>query len=94
VIAGEITLHRRVEQLEDAFAGGHCGLQDVVFFAEVHDGTEESQSVLDEGDQHTQANANRGDKVGVAIKFFPVENSRPRWSQEFFAPSHPRPRTR
>ncbi len=47
-------LHRRIQQLEDAFAGGHGRLQDVVFFAEVHDGAEEAQSVLDEGDQHAQ----------------------------------------
>src|SRR5271157_475817 len=51
---GRNYLHRRIQQLEDAFAGGHGGLQDVVFFAEVHDGAEEAQSVLDEGDQHAE----------------------------------------
>jgi len=34
-------------------------LQDVVLFAEVHDGTEEAQSVLDEGDQHAQRSYGR-----------------------------------
>src|SRR6185503_16738072 len=40
-----------VEQLEDALAGGHGGLQDVVFVAEVLNGAEEAQSVLDERDE-------------------------------------------
>ena len=35
-----------VEQLEDAFAGGHGGLQDVVFVAQVLDGTPEALRVL------------------------------------------------
>ena len=43
-----------VEQLEDALAGGHGGLQDVVLVAEVLDGAEEALRVLDEGDQHAE----------------------------------------
>ena len=42
-------LRRGVEQLEDALAGGHGGLQDVVFVAEVLDGPPEALRVLDEG---------------------------------------------
>src|SRR5207302_2842795 len=52
--SGRDYLHGRVQQLENALAGGHGRLQDVVFFAEVHDWTEKPQSVLDEGDQHAQ----------------------------------------
>ncbi len=51
---GRNHLYRSIQQLEDAFAGGHGRLQDVIFFAEVHDWAKESQSVLDEGDQHSQ----------------------------------------
>ena len=40
-----------VEQLEDALAGSHGGLQDVVLLAEVHDGPEEALRVLDEADE-------------------------------------------
>ena len=43
-----------VEQLEDALAGGHGGLQDVVFVAEVLDGPEEALRVLDEGDEDAE----------------------------------------
>ena len=51
---GRNYLHRRIEQFEDALAGGHGGLQDVVFFAEVHDRAEEAQGVLDESDEHAE----------------------------------------
>ncbi len=46
--------HRSIEQLEDALAGCHGGLQNVVFLAEVHDGTEKALRVLHEGDQNAQ----------------------------------------
>src|SRR5580700_6466740 len=64
-------LYRRVEQFEDAFAGGHGRLQDVVFFAEVHDRPEEAQSILDEGDQHAQRR-HRGHQA-EGDQRFPVE---------------------
>ncbi len=53
-----LQLGRRIQQLEDAFAGGHRRLQDVVFFAQVLDGAEEALGILDKGDQHAD-----GDRV-------------------------------
>jgi hypothetical protein len=44
-----------VDELEDALAGGHGGLEDVVFFAEVLNGTEEALGVLDETDEDADA---------------------------------------
>ena len=40
-----------VEQVENAFGGGHGGLQDVEFFAEVLNGAEETLRVMREGDE-------------------------------------------
>jgi len=48
--AGETIVGSVSRQLEHALAGSHCRLQDVVFVAEVLDGTEEALRVLDEGD--------------------------------------------
>ncbi len=53
-VGGRDDLGRGVEQLEDALAGGHGGLQDVVLLAEVLDGAEEALGVLDEGDQDAE----------------------------------------
>ncbi len=50
-------LRRSIEQLENAFAGGHGGLQDVVFVAEVLNRAEKTLRVAHEGDQDAQ----RGD---------------------------------
>src|ERR1043166_796455 len=47
---------RGIEQTEDAFARRHRRLKDVVFFAEVLDGTEEAQPVLKKGNQHAEGN--------------------------------------
>src|SRR5580704_11324383 len=52
-----------VEQFEDALAGGHRRLQDVVFVAEVLDGAEEALRVLDEGDEDAEGH---GGEDGVA----------------------------
>ena len=52
--AGETIVGLGVEQLEDALAGGHGCLQDVVFVAEVLDGAEEALRVLDEGDEDAE----------------------------------------
>src|SRR3989454_10442337 len=46
--------HGLVEQLEDALGGGHSRLQDIEFFAEVLDGTEETLRVHHEGDENAQ----------------------------------------
>ena len=46
--------HGRVQQFEDAFAGGHGRLQNVVLLAEIHDGAEKTLRVLHERDQHAQ----------------------------------------
>ena len=52
-----------VEQSEDALAGCHGCLEDVVFVAEVLDGTEEALRVLNEGDEHAEGD---GAEDGVA----------------------------
>ena len=59
-------LRRCVEQFKNALAGGHGGLQNIVFFAEILNGPEESLRVLNERDQHTQCDrtANGGSKAG------------------------------
>ena len=54
-LLGRSDLHRRIQQLEDALARSHGGLQHVVFFAEVLDGAEEALRVLHEGHQHAQS---------------------------------------
>ena len=66
---GRNHLHRCIQQLEDAFAGGHGRLQDVVFLAEVHDRAEEAQSVLDEGDQHAQRRCTAGTRRNAISVF-------------------------
>ena len=52
--AGETMVGLGVEELEDALAGGHGGLQDVVLLAEVLDGPEEALRVLDEADEDAE----------------------------------------
>ncbi len=54
-LAGETMVGFGVEELEDALAGGHGGLQDVVFVAEILDGAEEALRVLDEGDEYAES---------------------------------------
>ena len=53
-IWGRDDLGLGVEELEDALAGGHGSLEDVVFFAKVLDGAEEALGVLDEGDEDAE----------------------------------------
>src|SRR4051794_40615918 len=48
-LRGLSDFYRRIEQFEDAFAGGHRRLQDVVLFTQVLNGTEEALRVLNEG---------------------------------------------
>jgi len=55
-----------VEELEDALGGGHGGLQDVVFVAEILDGAEETLRVLDEGDEDAKGDGIAEDAVGAA----------------------------
>ena len=50
--AGDWIAHRRVQQLEDALGGGHGRLHDVVLFAQILNGAEESHAVLEEGHHH------------------------------------------
>ena len=50
-------------KLEDALGGGHGGLQDVEFFAEVLNRAEEALRVLHEGDEHAEAHGRRKDTV-------------------------------
>ncbi len=45
---------RGIQQLEDALAGCHGRLQDVVFFAQVLNGAEEALRILNECDQHAE----------------------------------------
>ena len=51
-IGGADDFRRGIEQLEDAFAGGHGGLQDVVLVAQVLDGTPEALRIHVECGQH------------------------------------------
>ena len=51
---GRDNFRLRIEQLEDALAGGHRGLQNVVLVAQVLDGPEEALRILDERDQHAE----------------------------------------
>ena len=53
-VRGRDDLGLGVEQLEDALAGGHGGLQDVVLLAEVLNGAEEALRVLHEGDEDAE----------------------------------------
>ena len=53
-VCGGDDLGGGVEQVEDALAGSHGGLEDVVFVAELLDGAEEALGVLDEGDEDTE----------------------------------------
>ena len=54
VWAGETISGSVSMQLEDALAGGHGRLQDVVFLAQILNGAEEALRVLDEGDEHAE----------------------------------------
>ena len=49
----------RVQELEDALAGGHGRLEDVVLLAQVLDGPVETPDVLDEGHQAAQGEGSR-----------------------------------
>src|SRR6266852_8197215 len=53
-----------IEELEDALGGGHGGLQDVEFFAEVLDGAEEASGIHGEGGQ--LAEGERGGEHAIA----------------------------
>src|SRR5712664_2705800 len=53
-----------VEELENALGGGHGGLQDVEFFAEVLDGAEEASGIHGEGGQ--LAEGERGGEHAIA----------------------------
>ena len=55
-LGGRLNQRGSVEQLEDALGGGHGRLHDVVLFAQVLDGAEESQAVLEEGNHHADLN--------------------------------------
>ena len=55
-MGGADDLRLGVEQLEDALAGGHGGLQDVVLVAEVLNGPPEALRVLDEHGQYADGN--------------------------------------
>ena len=63
--AGETISAWRVEQLEDALAGGHRRLQDVVLLAQVLDGAEEALRVLHEGHQHAEGDGVADDLVAA-----------------------------
>ena len=52
-------LRRRVEQLENSFAGRHRRLQDVVFVAQILNGPPEPLRVLDEHGQHADGDPAR-----------------------------------
>ena len=56
---GGDNFHGSIEQLEDAFAGGHGRLQNVVLLAEVHDWAKKTLRVLHERDQHAQRSGGR-----------------------------------
>ncbi len=45
-----------VEEAEDAFGGGHGGLEDVVFVGQVLDGAEEALGVLNKRDEDAERN--------------------------------------
>ena len=52
----------RIEELEDALGGGHGGLQDVVFLAEILDRPQEALGVLYKGRQHADGHPAAGDR--------------------------------
>ena len=52
-------LRRGIEQLEDALAGGHGRLQDVVLVAQVLNGPPEALRVLDEHGEHADGDRRR-----------------------------------
>ncbi len=62
---GRHDLGRRVQQFEDALAGGHRRLQDVVLLAEVLDGAEEALRVLHEGHQDSEGDGIADDLVSA-----------------------------
>src|SRR5262249_4145534 len=51
---GSQDVGRRIQEFKDALRGSHCGLQDVVLLAQVLNGTEEAQAVLEERDHHPE----------------------------------------
>ena len=59
-------LSRSIEQFKDPLRRGHRGLQNVVFLAEVLDGTEKTLSVLHEGDEYAKRSSH-GDDVKFRI---------------------------
>ena len=58
---GAHDLRRGIHELEDALAGGHGGLQDVVLVAQILNGPPEAQRELREHDEH--ADGDRGRQV-------------------------------
>ena len=73
--------HGLVEQLEDALGGGHSRLQDIEFFAEVLDGTEETLRVHHEGKENAEIEpGGTGEHVQPAI---PIQQRDGRKPQPF-----------
>ena len=70
-LGGETIVGLGIEQLEDALAGGHGGLQDVVLVAEVLDGAEEALRVLHEGDQDAEGDGAAERTVAHAERLMP-----------------------
>ncbi len=56
---GADNLRRRIHQLEDALAGRHRGLQDVVLVAQILDRPPEAQRELREHDEHADGHGGR-----------------------------------
>src|SRR5689334_3842043 len=50
-------LNRRIQQLEDALAGRHGPLQNVVFVAQVLNGTEEALRILHKSHKHADGHS-------------------------------------
>ncbi len=57
--SGGSTIRLGIEQLEDALGGRHGALQDVVLLAQVLDGPEEAQAVLQKRDHHAERERSR-----------------------------------
>ncbi len=60
-LGGRLDLHGRVEQLENALGRGHGGLHDVVLFAQILNGAEESHAILEESHQHADLDSAAAD---------------------------------
>ena len=80
-----LNVRRCVEQFEDTLGGGHGRLQDVVLVAQVLNRAEESQSILEESNQHAQR-----DRAAADAKSSVSEQQRERQHPEKF---HPRDKT-